>query len=157
MKKHFDTEGWQYILLYFALLFCLAFTVGCKPTEQVQQPYTIVLPEGVEAPDSVNGWQVVRTGLNSYTYFPPQRPPKRVKYKNVGNTTIKDNNNTKAKGEAIIGNHNAPIEAKKHAVVGDGNTVVAKRQTEWWVWALFGLAALYFLWPVIKRVLFWKL
>lgn len=145
-----------YVVLFLALLTCLVLTVRCKPTEQVQQPYTIVLPEGMEAPDSVDGWQVVRTGVNTYTYFPPKAVPKKVKYKNVGNnyskdkSKVKDVGNTKAKGDGIIGNHNAPIEARRQAVVGDGNTVEQESNSLWWLWLLLGATIPVGLWAYRK-------
>lgn len=137
-----NKRAWIYTVLILALMTCLAFTFGCKAAEQAQQPYTLTLPDSVKLPDTVNGWQVVRTGVNQYTYFPPVPAPKRVKYKNVGNTITKDSHNAKAKGDGIIGNGNAPIEAKKQAVVGDGNTVEMKKAggPPWWVVMLIGVA-----------------
>ncbi|MEJ8803119.1 hypothetical protein [Pontibacter sp. H249] len=103
--------------------------------------------------DRLAKFNVFLTPINDHQALLTQ-PAKRQgkqKWKNVGNTDNsqhksnntdsrqKDIGNITAKDEAIIGNDNAPVEAKKHAIVGDGNTT-EEEASLWWLWLLLGVA-----------------
>ena len=162
-------------LYYILLLSATLMSSGCSSVKSAftkpepAKPFTFQLPEGVEPPaSSVNGWNLQRTGLHDYTYFPPQAPPGKVKYKNVGNTKTTDSNNSGSYNDSKkSGNTGSLNDNKKQgqqqdvgnvkqkgSVVGDGNTV-EERKSLWWLWVLVVVLALVLwkLWPLIKKTL----
>lgn len=145
------------------ILFLLAL-VGCRTTQVSNTPFSWTAPDSLDIDPAllnpVNGWEPFLVNSKTVIWLPP--PVENVKnkvknshntdnsQKNSNNTESKQKNseNTTAKGEAIIGDSNAPIEARKDAVVGDGNTVEQEEQSLWWLWVLAGvcLAAVGWAW-----------
>lgn len=138
---------WIYTLLVATLL----SLPSCKTYQVSTTPIEVQAPDSMPDPFPPTGWKFLRTSPLGGVYVPEQQPV-IGKVKNSYNTDSynkkshntetkqKDVANTKAKGEAIIGDANAPIQAKKQAVVGEGNTVEQKSGWPWWVWVpLIGL------------------
>lgn len=121
------------------------------------KPFVQAVPDTAITPDAApNGWRPVRSTPTEILWLPPlvQPAPRKVKVKNSHNTDNSQkkshNMETKAKGEAIVGDGNAPVEAGKKAVMGDGNTT-RTYQSLWWLWMLLGALVLFVAWAWWKR------
>ncbi|NEM96147.1 hypothetical protein [Pontibacter burrus] len=147
-----NRNGWIYAILIIALAFCVVFTFGCKTMQVEQKPFVMELKDSIDFDPArltlLNGWQAQRVDDKTVVWFPPAVNNQKIKVKGSHNakTVAKDksktkdvgNTDTKARGKGIIGNDNAPIEAKRQAVVGDGNKVEQNSSLPWWVWLLLG-------------------
>lgn len=134
--------------LYFVLLILLAL-VSCRTTQVENKPFIWTSPDSLVIDPTllthVNGWEPFLVNSKTVAWFPTPVNSQKIKVKNSGNTDNsqkksnntetkqKDVGNSKAKGEAIIGDDNAPVEAGKHAIIGDGNTVKEESISWWWL------------------------
>ncbi|GAB3822116.1 hypothetical protein GCM10028895_25840 [Pontibacter rugosus] len=122
---------------------------ACKTYQVSTQPIEVTAPDSLPDPLQTNDWNFVRTSAKAGVYLPKLSVAAKVKNSYNTDNSQKKSNNTKAKGEAVVGNDNAPVKAKKQAVVGDGNRVEQEESSlPGWVWlpVILLLILLCFLW-----------
>lgn len=140
-------------LYLIALLLAMA---GCMRKGSMQASLITLDSLNYSPEDSARlarqGIRVARLNAKQALLIQPQKKQGKVKVKNSYNADSynKKSNNTKAKGESIIGDANAPVEAKKHAIIGDGNTV-QEEESLWWLWLLIGASVVAVAWAWWKR------
>lgn len=142
--------------LFVLLLYCatlMSFS-SCKTSIPQPKPIEIAAPDSLPDPLGKNGWEFVRTSPHTGVYVPPQATPKKVKYKNVGNTEILDKSVVKDKSKAKQGSvkDKSKVKAKDAGVIGNGNEVKQEKGIPYWVIYLAIAAVLLFqFWPGISR------